>query len=269
MTKKKNERRAVESTARPGSPGEAAQAFERVRAAAEALEPDDLLTINVDIPRAVSTVLGALPGIEALMPAVRGLPGLPVTEIDALRDYAFAAWFTHLAATPASASSTKEQLLAEATPLREDMLVAADALAHKGLVDKETVAEIRRGSGNLDKANDLVALATLFTHAWSRVEQKTTLSWEEVEKAAELGPKLMIALSDRPAPTGDKEDARARAFTLFARTYDQLRRAVTFLRWSERDADMIAPSIYAGKKRAKAPKAPVDDATPVPEGPTD
>ncbi len=40
---------------------------------------------------------------------------------------------------------------------------------------------------------------------------------------------------------------RARAFTLFSRAYDQVRRAVNVLRWDEGDADSIAPSLYAGR----------------------
>jgi len=39
-------------------------------------------------------------------------------------------------------------------------------------------------------------------------------------------------------------DARNRVFTLLTRRYDQVRRAVVFLRWDEGDADRIVPSLY-------------------------
>ena len=43
---------------------------------------------------------------------------------------------------------------------------------------------------------------------------------------------------------------RQRVFTLLARAYDQLRRHLSFLRWSEGDVDEIAPSLYAFPARA-------------------
>jgi hypothetical protein len=46
-------------------------------------------------------------------------------------------------------------------------------------------------------------------------------------------------------------DLRNRAFTLFTRGYDQMRRAVAFLRWDEGDADKVVPSLYAKHRRSK------------------
>ena len=40
---------------------------------------------------------------------------------------------------------------------------------------------------------------------------------------------------------------RTRAFVLFVRCYDEIRRAVSFLRWNEGDADTLVPSLYAGR----------------------
>jgi hypothetical protein len=60
-----------------------------------------------------------------------------------------------------------------------------------------------------------------------------------------------------PAVVADASARRARAFTLFVRAYDQVRRAVTYLRWEDDDADLIAPSLYRGRGAAK-PKADGD-----------
>jgi hypothetical protein len=253
-----------ESAARPATPGEASQAFARVQDQIAAIADDELLSINVDIPRAVSIVLGALPGITGLLPELKQLPLKPV-KLEQLRDYAFAAWYAHLAATATTSESDKKALLAEAGALRDDLLVAAEALAHKGLLDPTTVADIRAGSGNTDRANDLVALGVLFTNAWERVRNKTTVTWEDVEKASDLGPRLFMALAERPADAPAAVSIRARAFTLMARTYDQARRGVTYLRWNEDDADLVAPSIYAGRQRKRASAEKPD---PAPDTPT-
>lgn len=250
-TKKATE---LEKVARPAAPGEAAEAYQRVEALVAKVRNEDLVKVNVDIPKAVSTILGALPACEPFLGALRELPGLDFAGIERLRDLTFAAWHAHLAASPKVTESQKATLLEEATPLREALLVGSEALAFAGLLDSATVASIRAGSGNLDKANDLVALATVLSLAWERIETKTAITWEQVELAATLGPKLLVALSDRPlALAGDDPGlASARTFTLMTRGYDELRRGMTFLRWHDKDADSLVPSIYAGKRRKRA-----------------
>ena len=59
-------------------------------------------------------------------------------------------------------------------------------------------------------------------------------------------------------------------FTLFARRYDQLRRAATYLRWEEGDADSVVPSIFAKAKRPRgeAEAKPADN-KPSEEKPAD
>ena len=46
-----------------------------------------------------------------------------------------------------------------------------------------------------------------------------------------------------------------KAFTLFARAYDQCRRLVSYLRWDTGDAESIAPSIYVRKRRRNGEEA--------------
>ena len=47
---------------------------------------------------------------------------------------------------------------------------------------------------------------------------------------------------------------RDRAYTLVVETYDEIRRALNYVRWAEDDADEIAPSLYAGRAHRRAPK---------------
>lgn len=44
-----------------------------------------------------------------------------------------------------------------------------------------------------------------------------------------------------------------RAYSLFVRAYDQCRRAVSYLRWEEGDADDEPPSLFANRGPRKAP----------------
>jgi hypothetical protein len=45
---------------------------------------------------------------------------------------------------------------------------------------------------------------------------------------------------------------RARAFRLLVNEYDQLRRAVTFVRWDHGDANAFAPSLHSGAHKRRS-----------------
>jgi hypothetical protein len=249
-----------------GVPKEAATALAAVETEFAALALSELVPINLDMSRAVAVAIGALPRLRDLRARlVAELPHHPIHTTDKLGTYALAAWYAHLLALPASkAERALEALLAEVRPLREDLLVAAEALARKKLLDPKAVAGIRSGLGHLDRANDLVALAALFTENWSRVQGKTTVEPRDIERAAELGPLLLVELGAReqaavgePMST-DPAGRRARAFTLFFKTYEEARRAVAYLRWYEQDVDDIVPSLFAypkGGRKGKQAKA--------------
>ncbi|WP_437898709.1 hypothetical protein [Sorangium sp. So ce124] len=263
---------------KPATPLQAAKAFDNAFREIEALSADRLITINLDIPRVVSQVLGVLPGLLALRPAVaEHLHKHDVALLDRLETYALAAWYAHLLwLSSEGAENALKPLLEEAVPLRENLLSDAEALARRGLLDAETVAEIRAGQGHIDTANDLVALSALFSGSWPEIAGKTAATEEEVRRAGEIGPQLLAALGVRehgkgPGPT-EAADKRARAFSLLVHAYDQTRRAVAYLRWNEGDADTIAPSLYKGRGGRSASSsdtaaAPEDAATAGPTAP--
>ncbi|WP_433935461.1 hypothetical protein AB3662_12090 [Sorangium cellulosum] len=238
---------------KPAAPPQAAAAFDRALPEIEALSPDRLIPLNLDVPRVVSQVLGVLPGLRALRGDIAAhLPTFDIARLDRLETYALAAWYAHLLwLSSGGAENALKPLLADAAPLRENLLGDAEALARRGLLDAATVADIRAGQGHIDIANDLVALSALFSASWSEIAGKTAATEEEVKRAGEIGPQLLAALGVRehgkgPGPT-EAADRRARAFALLVHAYDQVRRAVAFLRWDEEDADVIAPSLYKGR----------------------
>src|SRR3954465_10861416 len=63
--------------------------FERVKGDLAQLRTDELLHISLDIPQAVSTVLGVLPDVKRLREQiVKDLPSFDVARFDKLEDYA-------------------------------------------------------------------------------------------------------------------------------------------------------------------------------------
>lgn len=249
---KKNEKKPAPGLAPAHRPAPA-EALALIQGEMDQLAPEEVMTIRVDVSRAVSTALGAWPGIRALRPQIAAeLPGFALEPLDNLEVYALAALHAHLTALGELGENAVKSLVEEATPLREGLLVGAEALAHRGLLGAAQLAEIRSGQGHLDTAQDLIALGGLFASAWPTIAQRTAVDRAEVDRATVLGTELLAALGQREqliGATGGK-GSRARAFTLFVRAYDACQRAIAYLRWDEGDADQIAPSLFKVRRRA-------------------
>jgi len=238
------------------SPKATAEAFNQIKPELDALSPDALIPLEFDPVAAVHTALAAVPRIREHRDAIaEQLPQHPIEHVDNIDVYALGAWYTQLAHTYASGDpEATKTMVEEATKLRDGLLIAAEALAHRDLLDADAVAKLRKGGADL--ASDLVALASLFSSSWGRVSSKTAVERHEVDRAAELGPAVLVAQSMTTKKGGkavDTADQRARAFTALAGAYDSCRRALTYLRWKEGDADSIAPSLYK-KRPGRKPK---------------
>jgi hypothetical protein len=244
--------------ARPASPETAAGAYERVAAEIDALPAERVGAVNVDVSTAVATVIGASAKLAELRPEiVAQLPAHPINTIDKLTDYALAALYAHLQTfgRQVAGPDRVRELLAEATPLRQRLLAVADMLASLGMLESAPVAEIRTGSGHLDTANDLIALAALFDNEWARLHDRVPLEQSELERAARLGTELLVTLGVRKVRSGDAPDIKGwadrknRALRLMLDAYDGARRAVHYLRWQQDDAESYAPSLFARRRR--------------------
>ncbi|APR83253.1 Hypothetical protein A7982_08602 [Minicystis rosea] len=250
-------KKKVPSPKKPDAPVKSELALNAVADEMAALDRSKLATINIDIPQAVAVALGVAPHLQALRAAiVAALPRHPIGFLDDLETYALAAYHAHIAWLPPEVVDDRvATLLAEAAPLRAMLLADAEALARRDWLDADAVAAIRAGQGHVDTANDLVALSALFLSRWPEIEHRTAATVDEVTRAGDLGPLVLAALGARvhgtPLSPTAAADQRRRAFTLFVRAYNETRRAVTYLRWNEGDADELAPSLYVGRRTAR------------------
>ena len=270
--KKQESTPSTSNASAPSAPNAAAAAFAKIEPEIAALTPEEIAPVTVDVSAAVTAVLSAAPKIrEHREEIVAQLPLHPIEQLDELETYAHGAWYAHLLHNYANGSpEAAKSMIEEAQKLREDLLVAAEALAHRGMLDADAVAAIRKGQGHADTAGDLTALAQLFQASWGKVSAKTAVEKTEVDRAAELGPAVMIALAVRKggAQTTDTEAQRTGAFALLVKAYDSCRRALAYLRWAEGDADSIAPSLFkkrAGRKPGSGKKE--EEAEGAPEAP--
>jgi hypothetical protein len=253
----------------------ARRAFEKLEPEYRALRSRDVLRVNADVAAAANLALRAVDRVESLFDAFTAeLPRFAKCDLERLRTLAFGAWYAALQARPEEVEiAAFEKLVDEGLALREQFVVASNALAMRKLFDAKTLKDLQLGVGHRDLAGDLTTFASMYTKNRARYAGKTAIEASEVKRAAEIGSALfeIVAKRDRAASNrAVSVDTKARAWTLLVRGYDALRRVVTYVRWAEGDANEIAPSLFAvpgggrpaSRKAAEAEVAPVKPEMP-------
>jgi hypothetical protein len=126
----------------------------------------------------------------------------------------------------------------------------AVALAGRGLISGDRIGDFKANVGYKNVTYDLVGLASLLKQNWGKIAGKTAIQASELDAAEALAGQLISALSARdqmPVLIASAAVQRQRNFTLFAQAYDQVRRAISYLRWDNEDLERIAPSLYGGR----------------------
>ena len=237
------------------------ESFRRIEPELAALVREEILHVNLSIPRACAVALAAVPRMMQLRPlVVEQLPRHPIETLDKLQDYALALYYMNAMCTRRRSDGSIQKLHAEVIALRTSLLIAAEALAHAGLFDARAIAEIRKGSGYQNMAEDLGALVMLFRTNWGAVKGKTAVVQEEVERAQRLGEELLAQRGVRMQPIRPRteqdfqSDLRDRCFTLFMRSYTECRAVASYLRRHEGDAERFAPNLFTKAKTARRKK---------------
>jgi hypothetical protein len=253
-----------------------AETFARLLPEIQALSPDELIPINLDVPSVVATTLGALPEIRALRQEIaQQMPAFDLAAFDKLEEYAVALHHAHTQFLMATQPNHGlDELLAEGAALRQTLFLDATALSHRGFIDKNKLNELPGPNGHKNLATDLGTLAAILKESWAEVQSRSGVQEAELERADKLAQRIVRVVGLReqgPAMVAAATDLRLRAFTLLFRTYDNVRRAVTFLRWNGSEADKIAPSLYAGRsngrRRSEPPSTDLPPPVPAPVPP--
>lgn len=238
------------------------QAFASVRPEIDAVPDDLLVKVNVDIPHAAATGMGAAEGLQGLLPDLCRLPDYDARPVRVIGTYAGAALHAHLLAMePIPRDTRLPAMLQEAARLRGDLRIVAEALGRFDLLSADHVAALRIGRSRVQLANGLCALATIFDQKWSELESRVPITRAMVDRAASLGADLHAALgkgrliSAVERDGSDRRRTRVRAFTLFVRAYEHCRRGVAFLRCVHGDVDQYVPSLYPKRKHPSSRSA--------------
>jgi hypothetical protein len=198
---------------------------------------------------------------------VKELPSFNVAAFDKLEDYVQALKFAQsgfqIATQP---TDDLPVLVEEGGKLHDRLLADAKALALYGLFDSKQLDRLKGGNGVNNLAEDLELLSHAMMDNWPKLQGKALTPLEDVQVASRIGLRLtrIAGLREQgPARLAAATELRLRAFTLVFRTYEEARAAIGYLRRRERDAESIAPSLYAGRGRRKQ-SAAAPDVTRVP-----
>jgi hypothetical protein len=265
----------TKSLATPSEAETFENAYGRLKDELAAIAAEDLQSVKLDIPSAVTTTFGVLPQVRALRAQMqKELPAFDLEQFDKLEDYALALSYAHSHyLTALQPTDDLAQLSEDGMVLRSLLAGDAQQLSTRGLILGNQLSQLKGGSGYKNLALDLQILSNVLKENWDKIQGKCATVAGELARADSLAASLMRVVGGReqgPGLVAAATDVRLRAYTAFIRAYQQTQRAVTYLRHGEGDADSMVPSLFV-KQARKKPDQPVppEPVNPVASTPTE
>lgn len=236
-------------------------AFQLVKAEMEAISPEQLIRVDVDVPVVVQTVSAKIARIRALRSAVASsLADFDMRCFDRLDLYLRSLHYAHWLYQSTRVSFDRlREWLDEWPTLHEQLVAEASRLLRANVLDRSSFDACCDACKPCAKLAGAQRLRCLFDLNWAQIEGSTNLRWEQLAHAEVLAELASIAHRHGNEPAkieGILSSNRQRAFTLFSNNYDQVRRAAQFVRWNQGDADAIAPPLARQLVRRRLDSCP-------------
>lgn len=206
---------------------------------ARALPADQVIVCRANVALAYHNVKRGVDAVWEKRDVVAKLPGIEAKRIFELPELALGvAHAADLAARVGDKEPNKQyaSLVSQGHGKRRLLLASLDACAEAGLVPKNEIAPIRRGSGPLDLVGDLATLVALFRKYGDVLKHKTPVMAKDIEEASEIETALRQLLKPKGTPVAKAAstpeqavDDRDRLWTLLVRGHADLRRVGGFL----------------------------------------
>jgi hypothetical protein len=245
------------------------EALDIVRPKLDKLTSAELLPMNVEPIVAASTVQGVFVRLSHLREQMAELPRFDVENFDLLDTYAVALLEANAYFTIASAPTEElAKVAALAKEQKEVFLCDVNVLIKRGYVRVKEFKPVRGRPSYRNLVSDLLALTTILRNHVNSGTNHSAVSIKELNHAEALSLRLMALTAARkrtPEALAKATLERQKAFTLMSRAYDQVRKAVHFLRWEKEDYAKMAPALPRGRKRVRKKRvvaAPVSSGVP-------
>jgi hypothetical protein len=246
-------------------------AFESMRAEMDALAEGELITMNFECDSAAHVARTAADAVLAQRDELsKLLPNWNFERYDSVQRYAMGAAYANSIHLVAQTTLSLDDQQREIQKCCDDMLAIAKVLVRRKRVSQAEHDEIAGGTGLRDSIRDARVLARILrANPWVFANGEL-ITLDEIARAEKLADEIEDVLVERDrlaqttATTSQTGRDRQRAFTPLFNAWNDVRRTISFLRWNERDADTIAPSLYTRVTVTRRSKdAPAPEPAPV------
>jgi hypothetical protein len=230
-------------------------ALDALRPELAAIPADQLEKIRLEIVPAILCALGVSTRVKGLRADVAvALGEEDARQIDRLETAARACGRAHALHLTTLHGTDVEEMAEELSQKRRVLLLEAQSLVNEGRLARSVLGELAGGTGYQAMCLDVLQLVSAFRADFAAIAEATAVTTVELDRAEALANALASTLGDNGQATSTSSptaELRQRAYTSFVRNYDEVRRAIIYLRWDAGDADEIAPSLFAGRRSRK------------------
>lgn len=225
--------------------------FERVRPQLEAMSPSQIEPIRHDIVSAIFLVKGRMPYIRELVPEVRARFGEEAARLVASVEIAAnACGKAHALHLTTLNGIDVEEMHGRLLQMKNVLQSEVQRLIESKRLPASIVGELVGGNSYRGLCIDVLQLTAGVRHVWAEVKEHTGLTELELAQAEALANAFSTVVSENEAGTASSPTAemRRRAYTLFVRTYSEVRRHMTYFRWEAGDADDRTPPLGSARQ---------------------
>lgn len=251
--------------------GRHTRAFLETAAERDALSEKEVRRVNLDIEEAISTATKTVLRVGPLLTSLSQLP-IDFERVRKLELYTLALLAAHLRFRIAQKPPNGlDAVYREAIVARKMLRKDAENLMFHRLLRENQLEKLRFRMGHHNVAYDLMTLVIIYRQADSAVLSRSAVTPAQLDRAEKVADKLRRLKAMQSLEYRQKvDDDRRRAFTLLHRAYEELRRALRFVRWYDGDPATIAPALHsqpgAGRPKKHRPPTPArtnDPVTPI------
>jgi hypothetical protein len=225
-----------------------AVAFEQAKAEILALiAAGGLQALNRDPGKAARTMLTGYGNVKRFLPDIEALPHLKLDRIKTLeRNLQAFAYTDGLVGVWKDAPRFDEELLEKVRAARRVLLASFELCVARGLLKREEVT-LSGGGTPLDQIKDVRRLGLALKASWDKVGTQIGGDPEAIEQTfldADALTKALAAKDELEEQSRMALAMRSAAWTLCVLSYQELERAVEYLRFHEKDSRTLLPSPF-------------------------